>query len=340
MVNSKTIVYIGNKMGRHGLTPGTIELLSEKLAESFTIISASEKKNPVLRLLDMCKCIFQNRHHADYVLIDTYSTSAFYFAWACGMVCQLFNLKYIPILHGGYLPKRLMRNPILASQLFNNAYKLVAPSGYMKQRFEMEEYRHIEIIPNFIRPESYPYKHRTKILPKLLWVRSFHHTYNPEMAIQALALLHQKGIAASLCMIGPDKDGSLQICKKLANSLGLSEHIEFTGRLTKEMWIERSASFDIFLNTTHVDNTPVSVIEAMALGMCIVSTNVGGVPFILSDGINAKLVDDGDIEGMCNAIMHYLKNPEITSMYSSAARIQAELWSWTNVKPLWLKLLS
>jgi glycosyltransferase involved in cell wall biosynthesis len=74
--------------------------------------------------------------------------------------------------------------------------------------------------------------------------------------------------------------------------------------------------------------------------MCIVSTNVGGVPFILSDGINAKLVDDGDIEGMCNAIMHYLKNPEITSMYSSAARIQAELWSWTNVKPLWLKLLS
>jgi glycosyltransferase involved in cell wall biosynthesis len=340
MANSKTIVYIGNKMGRHGLTPGTIELLSEKLAESFTIISASEKKNPVLRLLDMCKCIFQNRHHADYVLIDTYSTSAFYFAWACGMVCQLFNLKYIPILHGGYLPRRLLRNPMLAAQLFNNAYKLVAPSGYMKQRFEIEGFRNIEIIPNFIRPESYPYQHRTKIHPNLLWVRSFHHTYNPEMAIHVLALLHQKGIAATLCMIGPDKDGSMDKCRILAHSLGIEEHIEFTGKLSKEEWIKRSAAFDIFINTTHVDNTPVSVIEAMALGMCIVSTQVGGVPFILTDGINSKLVNDGDVDGMCKAIMLYLEHPEITSMYSNAARIQAELWSWTNVKPLWLKLLS
>lgn len=340
MANSKIIVYIGNKMGRHGLTPGTIELLSEKLAESFTIITASEKKKPVWRLLDMCRCIYVNRYHADYVLIDTYSTSAFYFAWACGMVCQLFNLKYIPILHGGYLPKRLLRNPILTSQLFNNAYKLVAPSGYMKQRFEMEGYNHIEIIPNFIRPTSYPFHHRTNISPNLLWVRSFHHTYNPQMAVKVLQLLHEKGIKANLCMVGPDKDGTLEKCKMMASSLKLDEHIHFTGRLSKEDWIALSANYDIFINTTHVDNTPVSIIEAMALGMCIISTNVGGVPFILSNGINAKLVNDDDADAMCNDIILYLDHPEITSMYSTAARLQAEQWSWTNVKQLWLNLLS
>ena len=80
-------------------------------------------------------------------------------------------------------------------------------------------------------------------------------------------------------MVGPDKDGSLEKTKQYAKEKGVLHRVRFTGGLSKTEWIELSKDYNIFINTTNVDNTPVSVMEAMALGFPVISTNVGGVPF-------------------------------------------------------------
>ena len=72
-------------------------------------------------------------------------------------------------------------------------------------------------------------------------------------------------------------------CKALVKESGMQENVLFKGKMSKKEWIEISKNYHIFLNTTNVDNLPVSVIEAMALGMIIVSTNAGGVPFLIDD---------------------------------------------------------
>jgi glycosyltransferase involved in cell wall biosynthesis len=79
--------------------------------------------------------------------------------------------------------------------------------------------------------------------------------------------------------------------------------------------------------------------EAMALGMCIVSTDVGGIPYLLEDGHNASLVPPGDPEAMAAAVRRVLTEPGLGSRLSRNARITAEAWDWDLILPRWEKLL-
>ena len=67
-------------------------------------------------------------------------------------------------------------------------------------------------------------------------------------------------------MVGPNKDGTLNDVQQLIDRYELHDSVEITGVLSKSEWHKKSEEFDIFINTTNVDNTPISVIEAMALG--------------------------------------------------------------------------
>src|SRR6185436_16069131 len=99
-----------------------------------------------------------------------------------------------------------------------------------------------------------------------------------------------------LTMIGPDKgDGSLQQTQRVAGERGVVNHISFVGGVPKREVPERLSHADIFLNTTNVDNTPVSVLEAMACGLCVVNTNVGGLPYLLEHEEDALLVPPADV---------------------------------------------
>ena len=79
------------------------------------------------------------------------------------------------------------------------------------------------------------------------------------------------------------KDGSMEACKEYAAEEKLP--VKFTGKLEKNEWIKISADAGIFINTSNIDNTPVSLMEAMALGLPVVSTNVGGIPYLIEDRV-------------------------------------------------------
>ncbi|MFN4080098.1 MAG: glycosyltransferase family 4 protein, partial [Saprospiraceae bacterium] len=128
-------------------------------------------------------------------------------------------------------------------------------------------------------------------------------------------------------------------CEARAQELGLRECLTFTGALTKADWIALSADYDVFINTTHYDNTPVSVVEAMALGFPIVSTDVGGLPWLLQDGRTALLTPDGDAGAMCAAIRRICGAPDLARALSRNARAEAERFDWEQVKRLWLEAL-
>jgi len=277
------------------------------------------------------------QRNVSYILIDTYSTKAFWYAFICSQVARFRAIPYIPILHGGDLPKRLQNNPKLCSLIFTYAYKNVAPSNYLKSEFEKLGFENIIYIPNSIELEKYKFQLREKIEPKLLWVRAFAEIYNPKMAIKVLQELSKTYPNTTLTMVGPDKDGSMQTTKQLANELGL--FVTFTGKLSKEKWWKLSQMHDVFINTTHFDNTPVSIIEAMALGLPIVSTNVGGIPFLLEHTTNALLVNDNDAEGMVKAIDTLLKNPMLVQNISKNARNTSENYDWQKVKLIWNDLM-
>lgn len=332
------ILYIGNQLSSNGRNVSTIDTLSEQLrGEGFVLITASSKRNMLWRLLDMLFTVIKFRKESSYVLIDTYSTSAFWFAFLVSQLCRLLKLPFIPILHGGNLPQRIKKNPYLSKLIFKNAYRNIAPSYYLKSEFESAGYDNIIYIPNTIELQYYPFKERTIIKPKLLWVRAFAHIYNPKMAIDVLNKIKEKYPHAELCMVGPDKDGSLEQTRKYAKSLNLN--VTFTGGLTKQDWILLSEKYDVFINTTHFDNTPVSVIEAMALGLPVVSTNVGGIPFLLEDEKDSILVNDNDSIIMSQKVELLLQNPDQVTQITNNALKKVKYFDWQNVKNNWGELL-
>lgn len=334
----KNLLYLGNKLHNHGFNKTSIETLGVFLAdEGFSVTYTSDKKNQIIRLLDMMLTTFLKAKKVDYILIDTYSTSSFWYAFFCSQIARLFKTKYIPILHGGDLPNRLKKNPYFCKLIFKNAFVNVAPSNYLLEKFKAKGFENLVYIPNSIQLEEYQFKKRNQVAPKLLWVRAFAEIYNPKMAVEVFKMLKEKHPEATLTMVGPDKDGSLISTKEFAESLNLE--INFTGKLSKKQWTDLAEEHDIFINTTHFDNTPVSVLEAMSLGLPIVSTNVGGIPYMLTNNENALLVNDDNASEMADAIESLLNNDTFVQKLTSNAKILVNNMDWQLVKLNWKELL-
>jgi glycosyltransferase involved in cell wall biosynthesis len=324
-------------LSRHGVNQTTIEILGPLLEqENYSVVYASSQKNQYIRMLDMLYHVFKFRK-SNYAIIDTYSTSGFWYAFATSQLCRLLSLKYIPILHGGNLPQRILKNPKASGMIFKYSYLNISPSIYLLEKFNLAGYTNVIYIPNVIEIKNYPFKKRTNSYPKLLWVRSFSKIYNPTMAIDVLKELQKKLPQATLCMVGPENDGSLAITKNRSHSLGLD--VRFTGKLSKKEWITLSQEYTVFINTTHFDNMPISVIEAMSLGLGIVSTNVGGIPFLLDNNTNAFLINDGDVIDMVNKIQDLLNSSALFEKFTHNAREKAESFDWKCVREKWFSIL-
>ncbi len=140
-------------------------------------------------------------------------------------------------------------------------------------------------------------------------------------------------------MVGPDKDGSLQKVIDKAKELNISDSVKFTGKLSKKEWLRLSEQYDIFINTTDFDNHPVSVIEAMALGLPVVSTNVGGLPFLIEDRIDGILVPPGNAVKFAEEIENLMSDSELVRKITLNARKKIEEFDWLTIKNNWFKIL-
>ena len=334
----KKLLYVGNALSNNGKTVTTIETLSLLLRqEGYDVEVTSAISNKALRMLDMMRALLRSRKSVDTVLIDTYSTSNFWYAVIIASLCRTFSIPYIPILHGGNLPHRLKNNAKICKQLFGSAQINVAPSGYLYNAFAKAGFSNLILIPNTIELVEYPFKERTVFKPNLLWVRSFAEIYNPLMAVQVLEKLYQRYPEATLTMVGPDKDGSLALCEAYARKNSLPVH--FTGRLSKKDWTSLAQDHDVFISTTNFDNTPVSVMEAMALGLPVVSTNVGGMPYLIDDNIDGLLSPPDEVVAFSEKISDLLSQTAHTKEMAAKARLKVTSYDWSVVKEQWNKVL-
>ena len=333
------ILYIGNKLSKHGYTPTCIDTLGPQLSNLYEIKMISDKKNKIFRLIDIVYNIVRYRNQTKLILIDTYSTSNFYFALISSALARTFKISYIPILHGGNLPTRIKKSTKLSNFIFKNAFINISPSKYLQEYFKNNGYK-VKYIPNNIDLSEYEFKLRENIKPKLLYVRAFHKIYNPFMAIEVFNKLLKKYPDAELCMVGPDKDGTLEEVKDLARSYNILEKIKITGKLAKNEWIELSKEYDIFINTTNFDNQPVSIIEAMSLGFPIISTNAGGLPYLIDNNKTGIIVNKKDISSMLKNIIKILENNHYAKELSTNAREASTEFNWIEIEKKWKNIFN
>jgi glycosyltransferase involved in cell wall biosynthesis len=336
----KSLLLIGNFLSATLGTRGMCEDLAWRLSQAgCKVITTSHRPGRLARLMDMVATVWRRRQEYEVAYVEVYSGKAFFWGEAVCLALRLAGKPYVLNLHGGALPFFARRWPGRVGKLLKSAFAVVTPSPYLLEK--MKPYREdLRIIPNGLNLQSYPTKIRSRPQPRLVWLRAFHSIYNPTLAPRVLSLLTNEFPDISLVMVGPDKDGSLSRTQELASQLGLADLVSFPGKIPKEvvpLWLQKG---DIFLNTTNVDNTPVSVIEAMACGLCIVSTDVGGIPYLLEPEHDALLVPPDDAAAMAKAVHRILTESGLAENLSHHARQKAEGFDWPVILPQWEELFA
>jgi glycosyltransferase involved in cell wall biosynthesis len=133
---------------------------------------------------------------------------------------------------------------------------------------------------------------------------------------------------------GPERAG----LEKLTAELGLKEAVRFIGNVGLDEVRSLYACADLMLNASRVDNTPNSLLEALASGLPIVSTRAGGIPFIVEDGQTALLVDIGDADSMAAAASRVLEDPALAALLAHNGLDSVRRYEWINVRPQLLSL--
>src|SRR5262249_38265737 len=125
--------------------------------------------------------------------------------------------------------------------------------------------------------------------------------------------------------------------RRLADELRL-QHVTFAGRVAPEEIWRHYAEADIYLQTPDIDNMPSSVLEAFASGCPVVSTNAGGVPTILTDGLHGLLVPCGDAGAAADAVRRLLEEPGLARRLADDARETCAAYQWSSVRARWIAL--
>ena len=335
------LLYIGNFLQSSGKTPPPAEMLLQAWKVIFQVKKVSSIKLSVFRLAHMMGSVIWGKlNGVNVMIVDVFSSNAFWYAYLVSELGYCLRIPLILVLHGGELPTRFRNTPKVSQRLMLYASAIVSPSGYLQHHAHSFSGKLVNIIGNPIQINQYLCREKKYFQIHLLWVRSFHQVYRPEMAVNVCKILKNVWPNIQLTMIGPDKDGSLDKVRKYADSIGLSDNVHFKGLMSKSEWIIESEKANIFLNTTSVDNTPVSVIEALALGFPVVSTNVGGIPYMLQHEKNALLVKDGDVNEMGEAIKRIMFETELRDKLIRNGRALAEKMDIKKVSEQWKVLIN
>ena len=341
MIESKPrLCFIGPNLGVHrGWVTTQGELQADLFeSEGYPVLRTSSVIQPLLRFFDMAAFLVRRHKEIDIALISTFSGRAFLFADALGRLCRQLKLPHVLVLHGGGLAAMAEARGGRMFEVLNRADACVAPSSFLA-RMASNVGCAAEVIPNVLGVGEYPFQFRRELVEpvRLFWLRTFHPIYNPQMALETLSELRQRGVDATLTMAGQEK-GLESECRRLADELGLKDRVRFVGFLDMEGKRREMSSHDVYLHTNRVDNMPVTVVEAAAFGLPIIATRVGGVPDLLGD--RGLLVASEDASGAADAVQKLIAEPEEVARCSVAGRELAESCAWPEVQRAWDDLFS
>jgi glycosyltransferase involved in cell wall biosynthesis len=210
----------------------------------------------------------------------------------------------------------------------------ITPSSYLLRVFRKHGLD-AEVIPNIIdlsRFSEAPAR-PAGAAPHLIVTRNLEPIYDIPTALEAFAQVRQVHPGARLTVAGSGPERAALVAR--AQQLGLGESVHFAGRIANADIAALYAGADLMLNPSTVDNMPISILEALASGVPVVSTNAGGIPDMVVDGESALLVPIGDSGAMAAAAMQVLGDPEKAATLRAAGLAEVRRYAWPLVKQQW-----
>ncbi len=246
---------------------------------------------------------------------------------------RIARLRGVPVVvnyRGGEADPFLRRHASWVRSTLRLAQALIVPSGYLQSVFS----RHgiaAEIVPNIIDLTRFSPASGRSRRPHLVVTRNLEDIYDIPTALRALLRVRQRFALAHLTIAGSGPRRAA--LEQLAAELGVRQAVTFTGRLDNEQVAALYRNADLLLNPSTVDNMPNSLLEAMASGVPIVSTGVGGIPFLVEHERTALLVPPGDPGAMAIAALRVLEDDALRATLVGAGLDACRAYTWERVQP-------
>jgi glycosyltransferase involved in cell wall biosynthesis len=213
------------------------------------------------------------------------------------------------------------------------ASAVIVPSGFLEHVFGNYGVA-TTIVPNIINLSRFsqaPAAEAAASHLRVLVARNLEPIYDNATALRAFAIVLEKHTDARLTVAG---SGPLRAeLEQLAASLGIAHAVTFTGRVDNAAMGALYRDADVMLNPSVVDNTPNSVLEALASGVAVVSTDVGGVPYLVEGGSTALLVPPRAPEAMAAAVLRLADEAGLAARLKATGFIYVQQYAWTAVRP-------
>ena len=272
-----------------------------------------------------------------YDVVHTFSASYFSFMLAptpAILIAKLYGKKVLLNYHSGEAGDHLARWSRTAIPTIRLADEIAVPSEYLVRVFAQHTLQ-ARAIFNIIGSETFRFRERRPLRPVFLSNRNLESHYGVDHVLRAFALIQQSFPEARLTVAG---DGSQRrSLEQLARELNL-RHVEFTGQIEQGKVFAQYDGSDIFLNGSEIDNQPLSLLEAFACGLPVVTTNAGGIPDIVTHERTGLMVECGDYEAMAREAIRLLNDAAFAAYVTSQAQAECQKYSWEAVRSQWLEL--
>ena len=273
-----------------------------------------------------------------YDVVHAFSASYWSFVLAplpAMLVGRLMRRRVVLNYRSGEARDHLSRWRVVALPAMRLADAIVAPSGYLVDVFA-EFGLEARSIVNFVDVDRITFRHRDVVAPTFLSNRNFQPLYNVSCTIRAFARIQEEVPGARLIVagFGPQRESLAALVARLG-----IRNVEFRGKTPPEDMPGLYDEADIYLNSPNIDNMPNSVIEAFAAGLPVVTTNAGGIPYIVEHDRTGLLVDCDDDATLARQALRLLREPGLASRLSLTSRQEClTRYVWPAVEPEWDRL--
>lgn len=328
MEEIKVLLIVNYKAGTGGISGQVEKIQRHLLKEGVQTAICSSGTAFFEKIMSPIRILFQAKRY-NVFHIHTCSFLGFYSAIIGISIGRLLKKKIILTYHGGDCDEFFRKYPRIVRFFLLKTDTNIVLSGFIGTIFDKYNLPYI-IIPNIIDLDEKLFKKRNEITPNFISIRTLRPLYNITCIIKAFQSVQYSIPEATLLIVG---DGSQRreledyvIENKIPN-------ITFVGRVDNSQIFDYLNKADILLSSPIIDNMPVSLLEAMNAGLLVISSNVGGVPYMIQNGFNGILFKSDDSVELASKILNAINNPIGSLSMIQNAKNGLYQYSWDAIWP-------
>ena len=323
----RVLLVCNYKPGIGGIS-GQVEILQRCLRKEGHAADIFSTKASVWRRLTMPLLLHRLAKHYDVLHIHCCSDWGFMPAVLGVSAGRRLGKRVVLTYHGGGGDRFFAKHTRLVKRYLTRTDANIVLSGFLGKVFDHYGIPYVTI-PNIIELDASHYRERTDIRPNFICIRTHEELYNIPCILRALKRVQATMPEATLTLVGDGEQHSELM--SMAEEMAL-RNVTFTGRVNNSEIYKYLDKADVMLSSPKVDNMPVSLLEAMNSGLLVISSNVGGVPYMIDNGETGLLFDSDNDEELAKKMLWAISNQADAKTIIQQAHKAVGEYRWENVK--------